>query len=341
MLVPCHCSTMAEETATDINNRSSNEFFVEILKHEMHEDRSIDINTVRSVPAPFDASVHICSPSVDADAVAKLRDFLASDPAASKAYKSALEKYPNANKWCSDAQLNRFLIARKFHIKDTASLLLGALEWRAMRQPESIETRKDFSLSFRQQASTGKIYIPGKDKWNRPVLVFDNTVENWPNLDDRMAHLAWNLEFAIRQMPNDVDKYVVILHLQNWSITNIPPFKVTIETIQMLTKCYPERLGHCVLYKPPGMFSAFWKTVKGFVDVKTQQKLVLISKDVSEGSKNDLTLKEIIGPDWKTLTGAEQPAFHPKSSPGFNIDTYWPMAMQKLKEIQARELLSS
>jgi hypothetical protein len=36
-----------------------------------------------------------------------------------------------------------------------------------------------------------------------------------------------------------------------------------------------------------------------FIDPKTVSKMVFITGDVSEGSDNDLKLKELIGPNWK------------------------------------------
>ena len=51
----------------------------------------------------------------------------------------------------------------------------------------------------------------GKDRWDRPVVVLDNTVENTRNIDDQMLFLAWNLELAIRDMPSHVDKYLVFI----------------------------------------------------------------------------------------------------------------------------------
>lgn len=134
---------------------------------------------------------------------------------------------------------------------------------------------------------TGKIYIPGKDQWGRPIMVFDNSVQvrgfhllinrrityllllfsflypfpfvrlsqNTTDVENQMRFLAWNLEFLIREMDVDantdkfVDKYLIFMHLENFSFLNMPPFKATRETITMLTTCYPERLGHCILYK--------------------------------------------------------------------------------------------
>ena len=54
-------------------------------------------------------------------------------------------------------------------------------------------------------------YELGLDRWGRPLLIFDNTVQNTASVDDQMLFLGWNLEFAIKQMPKYVDKYVIFM----------------------------------------------------------------------------------------------------------------------------------
>jgi hypothetical protein len=47
------------------------------------------------------------------------------------------------------------------------------------------------------------------------------------------------------------------------------------------------------------VFSAFFESVKRFIDPRSASKIVMISGDVSKGSANDLLLSDLIGPDWK------------------------------------------
>lgn len=75
--------------------------------------------------------------------------------------------------------------------------------------------------------------------------------------------------------------------------------QVTRETIQMLTTCYPETMGHCIIYLPPRIFSAFFDSVKRLIDPRTASKIVMITGDCSAGSPNDKTMCELIGPEWK------------------------------------------
>jgi len=202
------------------------------------------------------------------------------------------------------------------------------LEWREQRKPSDL--KPDAKMS--KESETGKIYCPGSDKWGRPVLVLDNTVQNTSVVDDQMSFLAWNLEFAIQLMPPTVDKYLVFIHLKRFSIFNTPPFAATKETIHMLCNCYPERLGHCIIYQPPAIFLTFFNAVKSFLDPKTVSKLVFIRGEVDEGSANDLLMRSIVGDRWKELTGAEQPVRSAGSSPGYLHEAHWPSVALRLQQ---------
>ena len=226
--------------------------------------------------------------------------------------------------WCTDDCLQRFLMARNWSISAAKSMIDEAIRWRSLRRPESI-----VAAEMEVESRTGKIYVPGRDRWGRPVIIFDNTVQNTSNIDNQMRFLAWSLEFAIRDMPTHTDKYVIFMHLNRFSMFNSPPLKSTMETIQMLCYSYPERLGHCILYQPPDYFSFFFSTIKHLLDKRTASKVVLISGDSSVGSDSSNLLNEIIGANWRTLTGAEQARITPESSPGYDHEVYWSRVMDR------------
>jgi hypothetical protein len=72
-----------------------------------------------------------------------------------------------------------------------------------------------------------------------------------------------------------------------------------------------------------------------FIDPKTFSKIICINGDVSEGSENDLKMKELIGDDWKIKTGAEQPVHSYGCSPGYNHDDHWPKILHKVRSRNA------
>jgi len=105
---------------------------------------------------------------------------------------------------------------------------------RELRQPSLIDTLAGWEQKLSRESETGKIYVPGHDKWGRSVVIFDNSVQNTSNVDGQMTFLAWSLEYAFRFMKPEVDKYLVFMHMENFSLFNMPGFSSTRETIHMV-----------------------------------------------------------------------------------------------------------
>ena len=78
------------------------------------------------------------------------------------------------------------------------------------------------AIKMSHEAETGKIRLAGRDRYDREVVIFDNSVQNTQDSDGQLTFLAWNLEMAIHTLPPHVDKYVVFMHLENFSVLNCP-----------------------------------------------------------------------------------------------------------------------
>ena len=85
------------------------------------------------------------------------------------------------------------------------------------------------------------------------------------------------LEDPLTSFPS-VRRYCVFITLEDFSLWSSPPMATTKETIDMVTNQFPERLGHCVMFKAPMIFGGLWSAVKGFIDPKTAGK---VSSDIS------------------------------------------------------------
>mmetsp|Transcript_15639 Transcript_15639/g.26066 ORF Transcript_15639/g.26066 Transcript_15639/m.26066 type:complete len:281 (-) Transcript_15639:801-1643(-) len=271
---------------------------------------------------PFDSGVHLlCSPSNQSErqsAIDLLRVKLVENDA----------EYDT--KYCTDHQLMLFLQARNYDVDLSFQMMLETFEWRNFRHPHTLHEEEGWFDFLENETKTGKIFNPGYDRWGRPLMVFNNQVQNTSCADSHMRLLSWYLEYSIRQMPPNIDKYCVFMHMEGFSLFNAPSFAETRETIQMLCTCYPERLGHIIAYQPPGYFSILLSTVKMFLDARTLSKLVFINGDVSPGSENDTTLNTIIGDNWRELTGVGSVS-EPNISPGYKHEEYWSSLMEKVK----------
>jgi hypothetical protein len=280
---------------------------------------------------PFSRERHLCAPAPDAAALVQVAEFRALLQEREDLYDE---------QWATDEQLYRCLIAKQFNKDVAMNLAIEALKWRQKRAPHLIENTEGWQRAFELESETGKIHCPGLDKWGRPVVCFDNAAANTTNIDAQMLFLGWMLNFTCREMPKNIDKYNIFMHLENFSFFSIPPLSATTETIHMLCNCFPERLGHCIAYRPPGLFKTFFNSVKPFIDPKTVSKMIFITGDVSDGSENDKYLRDLVGDDWKVLTGAEQPVLQktkPTSSPGYLHAKAWPALMKRVEAVRERE----
>jgi len=178
---------------------------------------------------------------------------------------------------------------------------------------------------LRHEACTGKIYLAGFDAYQRQVVVFDNACQNTKNTAHNLDLLAFSLELATKALPEGRDKYVVFMHLDQFSFLNCPDMSTTKETALMLTTAFPERLGHCICYHPPRIFHTVFALLKklGLVDERTLSKVILIYGDTSPGTANDAQLCDVIGPHWRQLVGIGQPVHSAGCSPGFVQTEYW------------------
>lgn len=290
-----------------------------------HHDTEIDCG----LGVLLKTEVHVYQHPADSDLVLGFRQDLNADANAAEilsTFGSPVCSVPLGSPcgYCTDECLWRFLIANGRQIAGAKKQLLAALELRKRRRPDLC-----LAKDIENETLTGKIYRPGWDAWGRPVLVFNNTKENTRSVDNQMLHLAWNLECATRTMEGDVEKYVVFIHLEEFSLFGAPPIAATQETIKQLTTCFAERLGHCVVYRPPKVFEVFFNMVKSLIDPKTVSKMVFVTGDVSDGSANDQMLRKLIADDWKVLCGAEQPVYDSGCSPGFKHSEYWPTVLEE------------
>lgn len=301
---------------------------------------------------PFPRDIHYLTPKPSIEEgklIVEMREKLELD--------SNSKMFKTHGSWLTNETCMRFLIARNMDVEKSTELIKSALQWREKRKPAEIEKSPLWLKEMSLECSTGKVYCPAYDRYNRPVLVFDSTVQNTADTNGHMQFLAWNLEFATRLCkPQVVDKYLVFIHLNNFTLFNSPPLSSTRETIHMLCNCFPERLGHCIVFQPPAIFRTFFNGIKGWLDQKTVSKMVFIVGDVSAGSDNDKKMIELIGAEWRTITGAEQPELKTdpsslgpdseiacskagqKCSPGYSHVQYWKTVIDRLDALDKGNL---
>ena len=83
------------------------------------------------------------------------------------------------------------------------------------------------------------------------------------------------------------------------------------------------------------------RVVRTFADPKTVSKAVLISGDVSPGSKNDYLMRHYIGEDWRAQVGYGQakprpypPGSRLPCSPGYDHARLWPKVVELAESLK-------
>ena len=100
--------------------------------------------------SPFDTAVHHITPyPTSPEQLAKLLEFR------SILQNSGSELYLKNLKWCTDIQLVRFLIARKYVLKDSYELIMIAFEWRSTIKPHEVEKNDGWADRMGREAETG------------------------------------------------------------------------------------------------------------------------------------------------------------------------------------------
>jgi len=121
--------------------------------------------------------------------------------------------------WMTDQRLTCFLVARKFSRDAAASLLASTLAWRDVRNPTWVcdDPTAARSVAFERENATGKIRVPGVDRWGRAVLCFDNSCQNTNDRTGQMEFLAYSLALCGRTHRPGRDKLVVVMNLEKFS----------------------------------------------------------------------------------------------------------------------------
>ena len=89
----------------------------------------------------------------------------------------------------------------------------------------------------------------------------------------------------------------------------------------MLTCCFAECCGHIILHNAPKVFAVAYRLVKPLIDPKTATKILFVT------DRDEDKMTELIGPDWRAITGAGQTRLD-KCSPGYDHSVQWPITLE-------------
>lgn len=79
-----------------------------------------------------------------------------------------------------------------------------------------------------------------------------------------------------------VGQWVIIMDMKSFDKANSPPFSVTMETIRIFQRHFPERAKTIVIVDAPAAFSLIWRVVSPLIDSVTRKKFVFVSRSNGE-----------------------------------------------------------
>jgi phosphatidylinositol/phosphatidylcholine transfer protein len=178
------------------------------------------------------------------------------------------------DKFCTVITYRRYLRAHRWHVDKAAKGIINTLVW---RREFGVDTLVDDHLEqLKEQSRSGKMYTREYDKDGHPILCMHPAREEHYDHDGSLRLLVYSMERAVSMMDKQhgVEKLVLCIDFNGYSISNAPPFKTSKATLSILMDHYPERLHRAFLFQPPWAFSLFWKMISPFIDSVTHAKLV-------------------------------------------------------------------
>ena len=135
--------------------------------------------------------------------------------------------------------------------------------------------------------------------------------------EQQLDFLCFHLENARHHLTRharagaEVDKWVVIMNVERFSIFNTPSVSVCTAVMKVLLSRFPEHLGHMIVWQAPSLFWGLWYALRGLLDDNTRKKIVFVSGDDDKkvGSPVDRQMRTLLGDDWRRLTDADYNAY--------------------------------
>lgn len=79
-----------------------------------------------------------------------------------------------------------------------------------------------------------------------------------------------------------VGQWVIIMDMKSFEKANSPPFSVTVETMRIFQRHFPERAKTIIIVDAPAAFNLIWRVVSPLIDSVTRKKFVFVSRTDGE-----------------------------------------------------------
>jgi len=193
-----------------------------------------------------------------------------------------------------DSVALRFLRARKWNVPRAIKMTTACLQWR-------IEWNVRALLELGEQGvdeevfKTGKAFIFGKDKENRPLSIVRvcRHNKNVP-LFESEKFTMFLLETGRLSIKPPIEMCSIVFDMTDFSMTNMdyPYVKFVLHCLQ---NYYPECLGVCLIVNAPWIFNGCWKIIKPLLDPVVSAKVHFIkSEEIKDYIDDEELMKSLV-----------------------------------------------
>lgn len=207
-----------------------------------------------------------------------------------------------------DANLLRFLRARKWDLEAAKSMLLNTLKWRAEQGVCDVMYHGEACIP-KALLESEKIIFHGRDREGRLVIYTKGRLHHQSDqaFEDQVRQTLYFMEIGRKllanvdvSVPEEDNKNVAETVTLVFDMTNSGYANFDLAAIKFLINCfqshYPESLGLCLIVNAPWVFNAFWTLIKPCLDPVVAAKIQFIQHtDLSRFIDNKVLLKEYGG----------------------------------------------
>ena len=220
----------------------------------------------------------------------------------------------------NDSCYLRYLKARNYDVEKASKLLIDTIKWRKDFGIDQLHNESNMNCVSKENSS-GKMFLRGYDKEGSILLYMRPRCENTHNHENNLKHLVYNLEKAcacLEAKGEGIEKWTILIDFQGYSMFNAPPFKTSMETLNILQNHYPERLKRAFCIRPPFIFNAFWTMISPFIDPVTKDKIQMVNDPVNTILEKYVDMRKIE----KEIGGMDERKFDSKLylAADFSID---------------------
>nr|BAN65799.1 conserved hypothetical protein [Babesia bovis] len=168
-------------------------------------------------------------------------------------------------------------------------MIKKTLPWRRYKKVETA----DPDLIGRSNTN-GMVYRKGYDKVGRPFVYFRPKDESDHNRDNQVMLIFLGLELSTQTAlwSQGNDKVIIIIDLNDWSLSYMPTIELIIDTVRALSEHYTDVMHEIIIIDAPLLMDPLMQMIKAVLDTSTAKKINMKHR----GSQFEAMMKERMDP---------------------------------------------